>query len=147
MQASYDVDGRPAFLLLIATMIAIASIALVRPTAVRADEEFSAELLADLENVPAGQFQIAEDRTAPELSDPLRLEADGKPIDIGQLSSIAHAGPCVADVDGDGDRDLLVGDFPGYFWLFENQGTDDAPRYAGRGKLQAGGEAAKTPVY
>ena len=146
MQTGYD-DGRPAFLLLIPTMIAIASIALVPPTAARADEEFSAELLAELENVPAGQFQIAEDRTAPELSDPVRLEADGKLIDIGQLSSIAHAGPSVADVDGDGDRDLLVGDFPGYFWLFENQGTDDAPQYVGRGQLQAGGEAAKTPVY
>lgn len=81
------------------------------------------------------------------LEPPIRLVADGEPIDIGQLSDIAHAGPEVADVDGDGDRDLLVGDFPGYFWFFENTGSEREPVYASRGQLQAGGEAAKTPVY
>ena len=75
------------------------------------------------------------------------MHADGKPIQIGALSSIAHAGPWVADVDGDGDRDLLVGDFPGYFWYFENAGDDQRPVYTSKGKLQAGGTDAKTPVY
>ena len=88
-----------------------------------------------------------DNRTSAELHAPVRLEADGKPIDIGSLSSIAHAGPCIADVDGDGDRDLLVGDFPGHFWLFENEGDDATPAYTSKGMLQAGGEAAKTPVY
>ena len=81
------------------------------------------------------------------FAEPVRLEADGEPIDIGKLSKDGHAGPWIADVDGDGDRDLVVGDFPGHFWLFENTGTDEDVRYAGRGKLQAGGEAAKTPIY
>lgn len=81
------------------------------------------------------------------LAPPIRLEADGRPIDIVEHSKIAHAGPAIADVDGDGDRDLLVGDFPGYFWFFENTGSDAAPSYTARGKLEAGRTAAKTPVY
>lgn len=78
---------------------------------------------------------------------PVRLQADGAPIDIGRLSGFAHAGPALGDVDGDGDRDLLVGDFPGNFWLFENTGSDGKPVYRGKGQWQAGGKAAKTPVY
>ena len=83
----------------------------------------------------------------PVFAAPTRLLADGKPIQIGALSNIAHAGPWVADVDCDGDRDLLVGDFPGYFWFFENTGDDKQPVYTSKGKLKAGGTAAKTPVY
>jgi len=86
-------------------------------------------------------------RTDAVFAPPVRLEADGKPIDIGKLSRYAHAGPWVADIDGDGDRDLLVGDFPGYFWLFDNTGTDKQPVYAAKGKFRAGRHVAKTPVY
>ena len=82
-----------------------------------------------------------------ELSAPIALKSEGKRIDIGKLSRIGHAGPTVADVDHDGDQDLLVGDFPGYFWFFENTKNDKEPRYVSQGKLQAGGEDAKTPVY
>src|SRR5688572_4342473 len=83
----------------------------------------------------------------PELAPPVRVEADGVPIDIGSLSNIAHAGPWLGDYDGDGDRDLLVGDFPGYFWRFDNVGSDKKPKLTSKGKLQAGGTDAKTPVY
>lgn len=85
--------------------------------------------------------------TPDDLAPPVRLEADGAPIDIGTLSQFAHAGPWIADVDGDDDRDLLVGDFPGHFWYFANTGTDREPVYTAEGKLEAGGGAAKTPVY
>ncbi len=100
--------------------------------------------------VLACAVSIAGQEAAPptaSLAAPVRLVADGKPIDIGELSSIAHAGPWLGDVDGDGDRDLLVGDFPGYFWLFDNTGTVKEPVFTGKGKLQAGGKDAKTPVY
>ena len=92
-------------------------------------------------------FAAVSGGQADDLAPPVRLEADGKPIDIGTLSNFGHAGPAFGDVDGDGDRDLLVGDFPGYFWFFENVGDDVSPKYTAKGKLQAGGEAAKTPVY
>lgn len=112
------------------------------------DDDFSPEFLAELADAtPQEGYRIPQIRTSPDLSPPVRLEADGEPINIGKLSSIAHAGPWIADVDGDGDRDLLVGGFPGYFWLFENRGTEEKPVYTFKGKLQAGGEDAETPVY
>jgi hypothetical protein len=43
------------------------------------------------------------------LAPPVKVEADGKPIDV----SVGHAAPCVADWDGDGAVDLLVGQFGG----------------------------------
>jgi hypothetical protein len=50
-------------------------------------------------------------------------------------------------VDGDGRRDLLVGDFGGLFRLYRNVGTERAPRYAAAETLKAGGEEAKVPIY
>ena len=131
-------------------MIAVSGLALsgVFIFAQHTKDEFSPEVLAELAAVKPGQtFKIAKDRFSPDLAPPVRLEADDAPIDIGKLSNIAHAGPWIADVDGDSDRDLLVGDFPGYFWLFENVGTEAKPVYSGKGRLKAGGEDAKTPVY
>lgn len=76
---------------------------------------------------------------------PVRLEADGRVIDQGE--AWGHLGPCVEDVDGDGVRDLLVGDFSGKFVLYRNTGTDKAPVYAKGEHLKAGGVDAQTPIY
>lgn len=125
------------------------------------DPEFHSKLLTgkdaaasgDDDAKPAAPFVPADDRTSVELADPVRLThtdantGNPVPIDIGLLSNIAHAGPTIADIDGDGDRDLLVGDFPGNFWHFDNRGTEQNPVYVSLGQLQAGGVAAKTPVY
>ena len=50
-------------------------------------------------------------------------------------------------MDGDGLRDLVVGDFSGLFHVYRNQGTNRAPRYAAAVNLQAGGTDAKVPIY
>src|SRR5262245_40653982 len=72
----------------------------------------------------------------PELEKPVRLKADGAFIDTG--SAWGHASPWLVDLDGDGKRDLVVGDFSGKFRVFLNAGTDARPVYRSAGFLLAG---------
>jgi hypothetical protein len=76
---------------------------------------------------------------------PIRLAAADGVIDSGP--SWGHSGPWVEDVDGDGLRDLVVGDFSGLFRVYRNMGTAKQPRYAVAVNLQAGGVDAKVPIY
>jgi hypothetical protein len=75
----------------------------------------------------SGLAPLAADNPAGELLPPVRLEAAGKPID----TSIGHAAPFVGDFDGDGVRDLLVGQFgEGILWIYRNVGTNTLPKFA-----------------
>jgi hypothetical protein len=76
---------------------------------------------------------------------PIRLQAADSYVDTGE--AWGHSGPTIADVDGDGLRDLVVGDFSGKFRLYRNLGTEATPRYAAVEYLQAGGQAAQVQVY
>ncbi|MBN2129910.1 MAG: VCBS repeat-containing protein [Sedimentisphaerales bacterium] len=77
-----------------------------------------------------------------ELAAPIRLEADGKPID----TEIGHAAPCVADFDGDGVQDLLVGQFgQGLLWIYRNEGTSAEPKLAAGVKFKEGVEDGRVP--
>lgn len=76
---------------------------------------------------------------------PTRLAAAGEVIDSGP--SNGHSGPWVEDVDGDGLKDLVVGDFSGLFRCYRNEGTNHEPRYARAVNLQAGGVNAEVPIY
>jgi hypothetical protein len=76
---------------------------------------------------------------------PVRLVAADGVIDSGP--SWGHCGPWVEDVDGDGVKDLIVGDFSGLFRFYRNEGTNQKPRYARAVNLQAGGVDAKVPIY
>ncbi|HIE99247.1 MAG TPA: VCBS repeat-containing protein [Planctomycetes bacterium] len=55
----------------------------------------------------------------PKWGTPRKIEAGGTAVDVYGWPS-----PCVADFDGDGDRDLICGEFVDRFTWFENTGTD-----------------------
>jgi hypothetical protein len=62
-----------------------------------------------------------------DLMEPIPIEAGGRPIDV---EHVGHAAPFVGDVDGDGRKDLLVGEFyKGRLLIYRNAGTDAAPRF------------------
>lgn len=67
----------------------------------------------------------------PRYAAPKLVLADGKPIDLRGRPS-----PCFCDFDGDGDLDLLCGEFVDGFTYFENIGARSAPRYAAGRRLK-----------
>ncbi|MEN6407329.1 MAG: VCBS repeat-containing protein [Thermoguttaceae bacterium] len=77
---------------------------------------------------------------------PVRLQADGTVIDTGS-KAWAHSSPCMEDLDGDGLKDLIVGDFSGKFHVYKNVGKPNAPVFHDIGKLQAGGKDASVRIY
>ena len=76
--------------------------------------------------------------TAQDLEKPVQLKAGDAPIDVGQY--IAHAGPLLADYDGDGKPDLLVGCFKGHIQVCRNVGTRETPQFKDEGLLSVNGE-------
>ena len=72
------------------------------------------------------------------FGDPVQVHADGKPLDVFGCPS-----PNFADFDGDGDLDLLCGEFLDGFTYFENVGTRTAPKYAAGRRLR---DASGSPI-
>lgn len=76
---------------------------------------------------------------------PVRIQADGATIDTGP--DWGHSSPCIEDLDGDGLKDLVVGDFQGKFHWYRNAGTPNDPSFQSAGHIQAGGVDAQVWIY
>jgi len=91
----------------------------------------------------AAALTFATVGAAQQFHDPVRLEAGGQPI----TTDIGHSAPYVYDFDGDGVRDLLVGQFgEGKLRIYRNIGTNDRPRYAKHEWFKADGKIATVPA-
>ncbi len=73
--------------------------------------------------------------TASKYADPVKIEADGSPVDVYGMPS-----PNFADFDGDGDLDLLCGEFLDGFTYFQNTGSRSQPRLAAGRVLTSDGQ-------
>lgn len=74
---------------------------------------------------------------------PVRLEAAGKAID----TAVGHAHAIVADFDGDGKNDLLVGQFgEGILWVYKNVGTNKEPKYGAGTQFKEGAKDGRVPT-
>jgi hypothetical protein len=75
-----------------------------------------------------------------EFAPPVRLKAGGAPI---RVESPGYAAPCLADLDGKGKLDLLVGQFRGgKIQVFQGLGGG---KFAAGTWLQAEGKVAEVP--
>ena len=81
------------------------------------------------------------DRKREELAKPEFVKSGGKRIDVDG----GHAAPFLADVDGDGKQDLLVGQYiDGRLRVYANMGDRRRPRFGKFRWFEAGGALGKT---
>jgi hypothetical protein len=77
---------------------------------------------------------------AADFQPPVRLTAGDDEV---RVESPGYAAPCLADLDGDGKKELLVGQFQkGKIRVFKHLGEE---KFAPGEWLQAGGEVAQVP--
>ena len=86
-------------------------------------------------------------KTRPSFGKDVLLQADTNPIKLAG----GDAGPSVADWDGDGKADLLVGTGSGGVYWYRNTGTNQAPKLAAaqplipeQGEAPAAGQPARS---
>ncbi len=89
-----------------------------------------------------GALWLAAPAAADGLQPPRVVKAGDQAISV----EIGHAAPCVADMDGDGLADLLVGQFgDGKLLVFRNTGSAKAPVFAKATEFVADGKPGTIP--
>ena len=63
------------------------------------------------------------------------------------VGAYGRASPTVVDWNGDGDKDLLVGETYGKVYYYENTGTDSSPSFTSGQPLKAGGSTLSVGYY
>jgi len=82
--------------------------------------------------------------SAVEFDDPVVLEVAGRPLDVEHSG---YATPCVTDFDGDGRKDLLVGEpYMGRLRIYRNLGTNHSPRFDRFSVFQDGAPEGRVPA-
>lgn len=77
----------------------------------------------------------------PTYAEAVKLRAGGKVIDVYGMPS-----PNLADFDGDGDLDLICGEFVDNLTYFQNVGSRTEPRYAAGKLLRSGGQVLRADL-
>jgi len=115
------------------------------PTSVDIDDDGDLDLFVGKNTGELNFYRNVGTKAAPSflLETENYLADNGDPDDVGSFSL-----PAFADIDGDGDEDLFVGEFDGNVNLYLNTGTANAPIFeltAGRlGGIDVGQNSAPT---
>jgi len=80
-------------------------------------------------------------------ADPVFTTADHVKDGAVNLDVGIKSAPVAADWNRDGKKDLLVGDYNGNVYYYENTGTDQDPQFNGSVLLQAGGATLDVEYY
>ena len=85
-------------------------------------------------------------RTATGVAAPAELKVEQTPLAnviVSAAPRCGHLAPCPADLDADGDLDLLLGDDEGAVWWVPNEGSSDRPILGPPAHLGLGGLPAQ----
>jgi hypothetical protein len=78
-----------------------------------------------------------------ELRQPVPVMVGGEPLDVGRDG---HSAPFIGDFDGDGKRDLLVGQYDeGRLRVYHNRGDNGRPRFRDYIWFEADGKPGRVP--
>lgn len=132
-------DGTPQFALVDSAMVTITRGSNTTPALGDLDGDGDLDLLIGEASGTLNYYRNEGTRTVPRF---VLVSDEWEGIDIGRRSS-----PHLADLDGDGDLDLLVGSEVDGVVLFRNDGTRTTPRFVRDSTFQLDAPALAAPAF